>query len=197
MAPPVSTAMHMHYIYRYTFLIAALWLQASLLVAQQDNVISLPVQLSITPKASLNLAGENMMLRFTPDKGAEQIITPSTVGKLWLNYSSIIEGSSTNSIYVSLTSTNLPAEIMVKLTIGPDVGVGSGQLGTPAKPIFLSLTPQPIVTNIGSCFTGQGMNKGHELTYSWELAPNYDPELLKIAELNIQAGVIYTIVTNE
>lgn len=165
--------------------------------AQEDNMVHMPIQLSITPKASLNLAGENMILRFIPDKGAEQVITPSTVGHLWLNYSAIVEGTTNYAIYVSLTSTNLPADVMVKLTTSPDVGAGSGQVGTPCEPIYLSMSPQPIVANIGSCFTGQGLNKGHELVYSWELAPGFDPELLRIAELDIQAGVIYTIVTNE
>lgn len=171
--------------------------QQHTIVGQQDNKVSLPIQLTITPKASVHLAGENIRFSFSPTTGAEQILTPTSVGKLWLNYSSIVDGFSTNTICVSLNTTNLPSEIMIKLVIGADVGAGAGQIGKPTEPIILNNSPQAIITNIGSCYTGVGAKKGHPLTYTWELAPNYDPDILKISELNIQAGVVYTIVNNE
>ena len=163
----------------------------------ETNVVNMPVQLSIPPKASISLAGSGLKFKFDSKKGTEQIITPTSVGKLWINYSSIVEGSNTNSICVNLSTNNLPAEIMIKLIVGSDVGGGFGKMGKPAEPIILTLSPQPIITEIGSCFTGQGMNKGNELTYSWQLAPEYDPDLLKIEELKIEAGVVYTVVSSE
>jgi hypothetical protein len=163
----------------------------------RENETTVPVQLSIPPKASIQLSGSDLNFDFVPGKGTQQLITPKSAGKLWINYSSIVDKNTTNSICASLNTNNLPAEITIKLYIGPDVGGGIGQTGIPVAPLILNSSPQPIITNIGSCFTGQGPNKGHLLTYTWEVASNYDPSIINLDSLKIEAGVIYTIVTNE
>lgn len=160
------------------------------------NETRLPVLLGIPPKANLSLAGTQLQLSLAPNRDAvTQRITPREAS-IWINYSSVVEPNSTNSIYVSMGMSNVPAEITIKLKIDPYVGDGSGQVGTPTQPIILGNFPQPIITNIGSCYTGKGEGVGHKLTYSWELAPNYDPELLKLEELQIATDIIYTIVNN-
>jgi hypothetical protein len=162
-----------------------------------ENAASLPIQLSIPSKASIYLAGSDLKFSFVPGKGTEQILTPKSVGKLWLNYSSLVERYSTNAICVSLSRNTLPAEILIRLKIGPDVGAGAGMVGKPSGSIILSTSPQPIVTNIGSCYTGLGVNKGHLLSFTWEMNPEYDPSDFVLDSLKIEAGVIYTIVSNE
>ncbi len=160
------------------------------------NETKLPVMLGIPPKATLSLAGKDLQLSLAPsEESVTQRITPREAS-IWINYSSVVEPNSTNSIYVSMAMSNVPAEITIKLKIDPYVGDGSGQVGTPTQPIMLGSFPQPIITNIGSCYTGKGEGFGHKLTYSWELAPNYDPELLKLEELQIATDIIFTIVNN-
>lgn len=167
------------------------------LCAQESNTVKLPIMLGIPAKASINLIGSDLTFKFSPKNDGEiQTLTPSSAGKVWLNYSSIVEWGSSNSIYVSLGDGNVPAEVSIKLKIEKDAGVGSGQTGQPTDPITLSYSPQPIITNIGSCFTGKGEGKGHLLTYSWVLSPNYDPDLIKIEDLKIVTSIIYTIVNN-
>jgi len=161
-----------------------------------ENSAALPIQLSLPSKASIYLAGSDLKFSFVPGKGTEQILTPTSVGKLWLNYSSLVETSSTNAICVSLSRNTLPAEISIRLKIGPDVGAGAGMVGKPSSSIILSSSPQPIVTNIGSCYTGTGINKGHMLSFTWEINPEYDPNDFVLDSLKIEAGVIYTIVSN-
>jgi hypothetical protein len=161
------------------------------------NVTKMPVQMVIPPVASLSLTGAD--LRFSIEgKGTQQIITPTTVGKVWLNYSSVVENNSTNAICASLSSGFIPAEVSIKLKVGPDAGQGQGQVGTPTGVITLSPYPQPIIAHIGTCYTGQGVNKGHPLTYTWELHPDYDNEFFSESDLDsLKIGVIYTITTNE
>jgi hypothetical protein len=160
------------------------------------NETKLPVMLGIPPKANLSLVGKDLQLSLAPTEDAvTQRITPREAS-IWINYSSVVEPSSTNSIYVSMGMSNVPAEITIKLKIDPYVGNGSGQMGTPTQPIILGSFPQPIITNIGSCYTGKGEGSGHKLTYSWELSPNYDPELLRLEDLQIATDIIYTIVNN-
>lgn len=165
-------------------------------IAQDSNQAKIPVLLGIPAKASLEISGSDLQLSIKPGASTEQRLTPISAGNVWLNYSSVVESESRNTVYVSLNPGNLPAEISIQLQIGKDVGAGSGQMGTPAQPVILSTYPQPIVTNIGTCYTGRGQNKGHLLSYKWILDPEYDPELIRIESLQIETGVIYTIIEN-
>lgn len=177
-------------------MIGCLYAQPPVRTTFDTNETKLPLLLGIPPKANLSLAGKDLQLALSPtEEQIRQRITPKE-GSIWINYSSVVEPFSTNSIYVSLGLGNIPAEIRIKLKIDPYQGNGSGELGAPTAPIILSTFPQPIIVNIGSCYTGQGEGQGHKLTYSWELASNYDPELLKLDELEIATDIIYTIVNN-
>lgn len=179
------------------FTIAYLLLYNTSALNAQDNVTKLPVSLSIPAKANISLAGSDLKLSLvSKDNEQKQVITPNSSASIWINYSSVVENNSSNAIFVSLFSNSLPAEISIKLTIGEDEGLGTGEVGKPTEPIILSSFPQSIITNIGSCFTGKGEGKGHKLTYSWKLAPNYDPDLLKLEDLQVEADVIYTISNN-
>lgn len=164
-------------------------------IAQDMNTAQLPVQLTIPPKASINLATaetDTLNLRKT-----EQVITPHSSNSTWINYSSVVDKNTTNSICASLSSNNLPAEIIVEMHISEDYGEGTGKLGKPAGPITLTDYPQEIITNIGTCFTGEGWGKGHLLTYSWGLAPGVKADDVDIEDIEIEIRVIFTIVNNE
>lgn len=143
----------------------------------------------------IDFAGSEKRITFIPGKGAEQIITPSTLDKTWLNYSSITEGNTTNIISVNLSSGKLPAEIVIKLTIGESASTGAGKLGRPLGPITLTPYPQDIIIDIGSCYTGRGVQKGHQLSYAWEWQNPEDQE--KVTVESIEISVIYTITTTK
>ena len=172
-------------------------LMSRVLFAQDINTTQFPVQLSIQAKASIYLAGFDTDDTLMISKSTKRELSPTSSRKTWINYSSVVEDNSTNTICVSLSSGDLPVEVIIKLNISEDVGEGSGKMGKPSKPIVLTNYPQAIITDIGSCYTGQGTNKGHLLTYTWELDPNYDPKDFKMEELNVAIGVIYTITNNE
>ena len=174
-----------------------IYLVSCSIVAQENNSGKFPVQLSIPPKASINLAGADPDLSLVNSENAQQKLTPNPSSKTWINYSSVVESNSTNNICASLGTGNLPAEVIVKLNVSKDAGLGSGDMGKPSDQIILSGYPQEIITGIGSCYTGQGVGKGHLLTYSWEIASNYDPEEFNLEELSFEVSVIYTITHSE
>ncbi len=179
---------------------ATILLFLTLTVQSQDdtNTTKLPVQMAIPPSAKLSLVGSDLQFSIIQGSGTSQILSPTSVGEVWINYSSIVEANTNNIIYASLSSNDLPPEVMIKLKVGPDAGAGYGKTGTPTDPVILSTNPQPIITNIGSCYTGQGLKKGHLLTYNWDLLPNYDLEVISKEDLaNLRVGVMYTIVTDE
>ena len=179
--------------YRYLLFVFIVLFQGEKAFAQ-DNSVKMPIVLTIPAVALVDFAGSDTRVTFNSDsKGVEQIITPSTLDKTWINYSSIVDGKSTNNISVNLSSMNTPAEIRIKLDVGKDVGAGAGTIGKPIGQITLTPYPQDIITGIGSCYTGRGAQKGHQLIYSWEWLPPYDIDHSSID--NIEVSVTYTITT--
>lgn len=162
--------------------------------AQENNVVETPVKVSIPSVSLVGFAGSDMHLTYT-GKGAEQVITPSRLDTTWLNYSSIVDGKTTNSISANINSGNLPAEVVVKLNVGDDVGAGAGTMGKSTGQIELSEYPQAVITDIGSCYTGQGPKKGHSLTYSWEWPSTYGVDHSSVN--NIEISVIYTLTADK
>lgn len=183
-----------HYILSLAFLLP--FSNGFIAAQKEDNTAKLPIQMAIPPGAKLSIGSSEIIFSIVKEVGKP--LTPTTVDSVWLNYSSIVERNSTNIICANLASGDLPAEIGIRLKVGSDVGAGHGQVGKPTTPIYLSSSPQAIITDIGSCFTGQGDNKGHLLTFSWDLLPGYDPEFLKSEQMtNLRVKVIYTINSDE
>lgn len=169
-----------------------------LLAQEKSNTAKLPVQMAIEPSAKLNMGSSELRFSIFRMVGNEKKLAPSTVDSIWLNYSSVIQNNTTNTISASLASADLPAEIAIKLSIGSDAGAGYGQVGKPTMPVYLSTYPQAIITDIGSCYTGTGNNKGHLLKFTWELNRGYDLDVLKYEQiLNLRIRVIYTINSDE
>ena len=166
------------------------------LFGQEGNQTKLPVTLSIPAKASLAISGTMPSFSVSKDISVKHTITPSNTDNIWINYSSVVEQGATNSICASLNPGNLPAEITIQLTANNYKGSGFGRLGKPTLPILLSTNPQPIITEIGTCFTGKGINNGHALSFSWILDAEYDPEIISLEGLQIVAEIVYTIISN-
>lgn len=177
-------------------LIGLLFLLPSTIYSQNNNTAEIPLLLSIPPVSLINFAvgGEQLITysySFLEPNNVEQIITPSTGNKTWLNYSSIVNSGATNYITVNISSGNLPAGVTLHVLISEDAGSGSGLTGKTVGEITLSRYPQNIIVNIGSCFTGVGINKGHRLTYIWDNLENSN-------DLNRDPiGVTYTITSTE
>ena len=166
------------------------------LSAQELNEAKLPVLLSIPAKASLSISGSMPSFSLKQDATVKQVISPASTNKVWINYSSVVEAGTTNSIYASLNTGNLPAEISIQITPAQYSGNGRGQFGLPTAPFLLSTYPQAFITNIGTCYTGTGINNGHALSFTWLLDPEYVSDLVSLKELQIVAEIIYTIKTD-
>ncbi|MDO9633420.1 MAG: hypothetical protein Q7J05_00050 [Paludibacter sp.] len=176
----------------FFLLFVYIYLTIEMVCAQVSNTTSMPVMVRIPSFSLVDFVGTGKRIFFVSGTELEQIITPTTHDKTWLNYSSIVEGNSTNVISVYLSHKNLPAEISIKLFVGEHAGTGGGKLGKPIGPITLTSYPQDIIVDIGSCYTGRGIHKGHQLTYSWEWLSPYNIDQSTIE--NIEIAVTYTII---
>lgn len=167
---------------------------------QVNSSTEIPMNLSIPTVSLINFAvADNQVITysysFLEPTNVEQVITPSTGDHTWLNYSSIVNQGATNYITVNISSGSLPADVTLRVLISADAGLGSGATGTPIGEIILSTYPQNIIVNIGSCYTGTGINKGHRLTYVWDNPESYN------YNYNYENGeaiaVTYTITSTE
>ena len=123
------------------------------------------------------------MLDIEPDAGSIQLVVPVpteagepllvtgvTDNSKWLNYTSAVPLSLSRDITVQLTSGTIPSGILLKLNVSNDAGFGAGTKGSPAATLTIGSAAQACISGIGGCYTGDGANNGHSLTYSLEIS---------------------------
>lgn len=161
-------------------------------VAQSNTAVS-NLNFSIPPVAILAIETDNT-ISFSSPSQVGVVITPESSKNSWINYSSVVNSGTSNKITVNISSGQLPESTSIKLMTGNYVGDGAGNLGTPVSEITLSESPQDIITNIGSCYTGTGLLKGHQLTYSWIVDKNYSNNESDSGNV---IALTYTILSSE
>ena len=182
-------------------------LVSTLTFAQDGKIASHTIDISVPSVAILDIepAENSISLGATaPTEAGDafEFSTNSSDNSLWLNYSSTvgtIENPLDNSELIAQTrrvTVNvigvIPPGIVLKVQASDDVGNGEGAVGTPAAdPITLSLLPQDLITDIGTCYTGTPENNGHNLTYTMESDGN-NFSALNLAN-NTTLTVTYTL----
>lgn len=108
---------------------------------------------------------------------------------LWLNYTNIKPGNGvTRRVIVQMTG-ELPEGMTLTVAADDYTGIGYGEVGTPnPSAITLDGTISTIVSNIGSVYTGNGVNNGHQLTY----ALVFDEAHIEYLSANLNTFVIIT-----
>lgn len=166
------------------------------LPAQRGNSVDIPITVSIPEVALVDFKGSKRLITIDSpinvQTSVEQKITSSTNDNTWLNYSSIVPEGVSNYISVYISNGNLPPATFISLIIGDDVSEGNGATGNPRGEITLSRYPQNIITDIGSCYTGRGINKGHQLFFSL-LREN--PDIVQGENNDYSISVTYTIAS--
>ncbi|VXA93104.1 MULTISPECIES: hypothetical protein [Chryseobacterium] len=168
---------------------------SSNLKAQDTNKDNHTVTISVPEVALVDIepaATKNITLGFTAPTEAGNPVVPNTANStLWLNYSSIKSvADPTRNVSVSVNAI-IPG-IDIHVTAAAATGSGGGTLGTPAAQLTLSATDQTIISGIGSAFTGNGANNGHNLTYA--LAAGSGPGGVAVyADLQATATTVATV----
>ncbi|MDQ0783464.1 hypothetical protein [Chryseobacterium sp. W4I1] len=165
------------------------------LQAQDTNTDNHTITISIPEVALVDIepaATKNITLGFTAPTEAGNPVTPTTSNTtLWLNYSSIKSvADPTRNVSVNVNAV-IPG-IDIHVTAAAATGSGGGTLGTPAAQLTLSATDQTIISGIGSAYTGNGANNGHNLTYA--LAAGSGPGgVAAYADLQATASTVATV----
>lgn len=168
--------------------------------AQDSGTDSHDITISVPAVALVDIepsANNSITMAFVaPTEAGLPLTNPTDNTALWLNYSSIIDGDNPDrTISVQVDAVYLGADILVEAAVY--AGNGEGTMGTPSAQLTLTGIAQNIITGIGSAYTGDGANNGHNLTYSLVASgagtANY-------ADLEADAGtdvtVTYTISDN-
>lgn len=146
--------------------------------AQDDKDDNHTVQINIPEVAILDLEGASgtaVVLSVEAPKEAGLAVDFSNAkdSSVWMNYSSIV-GSKTEAsreVSAKISNGSVPSGMLLKVTAAKDAGAGDGTVGASAGQITLDNKDQTVVSKIGSCYTGDGANKGHNMYYSLELDP--------------------------
>lgn len=151
---------------------ATVLLNYSNLNAQDSNTDGHNLTVVIPEVALLDIEinGPVTLSPAAPEEAGDPIdFTSVDDNSLWLNYSSIVGSSSEPSRSVSANlSGNLPpgANLIVEASAASSDGAGVKGSSVGSVTLALPATDYTVITNIGSCYTGDGPNKGHNLTYS-------------------------------
>ncbi len=150
----------------FFIVLSILFISIKINVLAQSASASTNLGLSIPAIALLDIKTDNEISFSAPNQSISTI-TPESTSNTWINYSSIVAAGSSNKITVNISGGTVPEQTSIKLSTAADAGHGGGNVGTPIHEVILSESPQDIITNIGSCFTGAGTNNGHQLSYAW------------------------------
>ncbi|MDW9379706.1 hypothetical protein [Chryseobacterium sp. JV558] len=137
-------------------------------------------------------ATKNITLGFTAPTEAGNPIVPATANTtLWLNYSSI-KSVADPTRNISVTMNAVIPGVDLQVTAAGPTGAGAGTLGASTGLLTLSAANQTIISGIGSAYTGNGANNGHNLTYA--LAAGSGPGgVAAYADLQATATVTTTV----
>ena len=128
--------------------------------------------MSIPEVALLDLeASAGTSIELGPDaplEAGEMNSFPSQDNSIWLNYSSIVRSTTepSRNVTVQISSGSVPPGTFIEVEAAADAGNGDASMGAPSSALTLSTAPQNILTAIGSAYTGDGVNYGHNISYS-------------------------------
>jgi hypothetical protein len=158
-----------------------------------QSTASVGVSISLPSVALLDIEPNNTGISLSltaPTESGNAATLPATNSTKWLNFTSAVATGTTRRITAQLSGT-LPTGINLRLNTAAYAGNGAGTLGSRVPTIYLSSSPQTIVSSIGGAFTGNGSGNGYNLSFALEIA-NY-------ANLRNQTGtvsIIYTLIDN-
>jgi hypothetical protein len=148
--------------------------------AQTSNTKSQDITISIPEVALLDLESSTTssairLNAVAPNEAGNSLdFSSASSNDIWLNYSSIVGSSQPSRKVCAFIEGSVPDGVIVSVTASSYSGNGKGRNGAPIGNVILSNNMQDIITNIGSCYTGNGPNNGHKLTYSLELDRSND-----------------------
>lgn len=158
------------HVYLITFIITLIsisYSQAQIPVAtDRENVA-----LTLPEIALLDLEPNNSTVSLELPAPTEAGLLNGTVSAnnaKWLNYTSAVSLGQRRKVTVEVSSGTIPKGTQLKITSSNSAS-GAGDRGSTVGSVVLSYSPQLLINNIGGAYTGNGLSRGHALSYSLEV----------------------------
>ena len=127
------------------------------------------------------------------ESGVGELVQVNNDNDLFVNYSSsLAQGNHSRTIYAEIFQGELPQGVRLFIEAMEFAGIGRGKHGVPTGQKELTSQPVAIITGIKNSFTGDGINNGHRLEFTVEVA-DYS-SLISVNESVI--SVLYTLSDN-
>nr|WP_319511492.1 hypothetical protein [uncultured Draconibacterium sp.] len=127
------------------------------------------------------------------ETGGSPVIRQRTNQELWINYSSALgRFSQHRSIVAQVTDGSLPQGLDLFVNATEYSGNGDGHTGVSAGKVKIGTDPRPVITGIGSAYTGNGIGNGHRLNFEVDIS-----QMEKVmANESIDFTILYTLTDN-
>ena len=159
------------------------------------------INIGISQFSSVEIVGDDALSfeMVAPTKAGDAITFEASEGSnnaYWLNYSSVVSAGKTNTITATLSEEIDGVIIKANVAANAENSSKKGKTGTGKQTQTLTSGQGTVVVdNIKSCYTGNGVGKGHAIVYSLEVS-NEDEAYGNIVASNPQITVTYTITDN-
>ncbi len=163
----------------------------------QNNSANHKIGIEIPEVALLGLISDRAtdinLNTLSPKEAGNSIKISNTQNKnIWINYSSILVRKDHKRKIIAMVQGEIPKGIRLKLEASEAVGSGKGKTGESVGIVTLSNEPSDVILDIGSCYTGKGLNNGHHLTYKLEIDDSAE-EYVQLTSGQTSLNVIYTL----
>ena len=181
------------------FIAAALLFATTAINAQDSKEDSHTVTIGIPEVALLDIESTTtnaISLNATaPTEAGDKVVFNQTNSDLWINYSSIVGKKSTREVSVQITGGDVPNGLELSVVAKEDAKKGEGTTGSAVKdPIVLNdKKAATIIEGVGSAYTGNGANKGHNLTYKIAQSSDEDAYSKLSFEESTTLTITYTL----
>jgi len=161
--------------------------------------VSHTVEIEIPEVALLDIEGGNITLKGTaPTEAGNKVEFNQTNNALWINYSSIIRNKGSRKVTVAITDGEVPEGLELSVQAAAYSGNGEGTTGS-VKDKAIKLKgrkAKTIITAIGSAYTGNGVNNGHNLTYKIAQSNKKDSYSKLRSDQSQTLTITYTLIDN-
>ncbi|KJF44500.1 hypothetical protein [Draconibacterium sediminis] len=105
------------------------------------------------------------------ESGGSPVIRQLTSQEFWINYSSALgKFSPDRSIVAQIAGGTVPEGLELYILAADYSGNGEGKTGASAGKVLVGSDPRPIITGIGSAYTGNGIGNGHQLNFEIDIS---------------------------
>ena len=162
--------------YSPQYLFLSFFIITSFVFSQDSNKNNHSLTINVPEVAliSVNSANSSIELNGThSNEAGDKVNFNVEDSSTWINYSSIVGSidESNRFITAEISEGEIPKGLNLLINATNDAGKGDGLLGTPNN-AYQTLNKKPIklIEQIGSCYTGVGTEKGHNITYKLMLS---------------------------